>query len=121
LDIGQTKKDFTLDLNGQTIFVEQSIDIARKANIRGSGCIIALGDVFFLPQVQSSSDDFVFVMSVSGSLQAQPQGQFFGTMAAAVEIQYQPNSSIARRPTPFDLNFPEGQSAAFVKSYVIVD
>jgi len=122
LDIGKTDKDFVLDLNGHTIFCEQAIDIGGKCTITGSGCIIALGDVFFSPHVQSGPDDFVFVMSVGGNLQAQPGGDFYGAMAGLVEILYQPNSTIRWRPySIYDLNFPEGEPLPGIRSYIIRD
>ena len=36
LEIGKTAQDFTLDLNGQTIYVEGDIDMGGKCTIRGS-------------------------------------------------------------------------------------
>jgi len=120
LVIGQTDKDFVMDLNEQTIFCEQSIDIGGKCTITGSGCIIAVGDVYFSPNIQSDEDDFIFVMSVDGNLQAQPNGDFYGSMAGMVEILYQPNSTITWRPYDhLDLNFPMGSVTTGIRAYII--
>jgi len=119
LDIGKTDYDFVLDLNGQTIFSEQAIDIGGKCTITGSGCIIALGNIFFAPQVQSGPDDFVFVMSVSGELQAQPGGDFYGAMAGLIQL-LQPNTTISWRGYSMDnLNFPEGELIPGIRAYII--
>jgi len=120
LDIGLTNKDFVLDLNGQTIFSEQTIDIGGKCTLTGSGAIIALGDIFFSPQVQSGPDDFVFIMSISGNLHAQPQGAFYGAMAGLVEILYQPGSTVWWREHSMDsLNFPLGEPLPGIRAYII--
>jgi hypothetical protein len=120
LDIGKTSQDFVLDLNGQTIFCEQTIDIGGKCTITGSGAVIALGDVYFAPQVQSGPDDFIFVMSVSGELQAQPHGDFYGAMAAA-DIQIQPGSAIKWRECSTDelAFFPVGEALPGIRAYII--
>lgn len=44
----------TLDINGQTVFVEGNIDFQPGCTILGSGCIIAIGDVNFQPNIVSS-------------------------------------------------------------------
>ena len=120
LDIGKINQDFVLDLNGQTIFSEQTIDIGGKCTVTGSGCIIALGNIFFSPQVQSGPDDFVFILSVNGNLQAQPGGDFYGAMAGLVEITSQPGSTIHWREYLIDdLNFPEGDPLPGIRAYII--
>jgi len=121
LDIGQTNQDFILDLNGQSIFCEGSIDIGGKCMLTGSGCILAVGDVFFSPNVQSGPEDFIFVMSVSGQLQAQPNGEFYGSMAGNVEVLYQPGTTITWTQTAGGLNFPDGDLLPLVRSYIIRD
>jgi hypothetical protein len=86
--IGQTSaSDFILDLGNQTIFCEQDITISSKCDIRGSGCIVALGDVYFSPKSGTEPGKFVFIISVSGTLTAQPSGTFYGSLAGNVEIE----------------------------------
>lgn len=108
LKIGQNK-DFTLDLNYQTIFVEGEIVITDRCTITGSGCIVALGDIFFGPKLESSPDDFVFVMSVYGWLQLQPgapSSDFYGSLAGNVDVQLKPGKSLHWTGPPPELHFP---------------
>jgi hypothetical protein len=95
-EIGQTNKDFTIDLNGNTIFVESAtvgggyaLTIGGKCTITGSGCIIAVGDIQFKPNLDSSPDEYVFVMSVVGKTYMQPNGDFYGTLAGSSEVYIQ--------------------------------
>jgi len=87
-------KDFTLNLNGQTIFVEGSITFGGACTLAGSGCIIAVGDIYFAPNMDSNPDDFVFVMSIDGTVQLQPSGDFYGALAGDVEVTIQPNCTL---------------------------
>lgn len=94
--IGKTGKDFTLNLNGNTIFVESdtagsqyALEIGGKCIIDGSGCIIAVGDILFKPGLNSTSFDYVFVMSVIGKTYMQPNGDFYGTLAGSSEVEIQ--------------------------------
>lgn len=106
-------KDFTLDLNGQTIFVEGAIDITQFCTITGSGCIIAIGDIFFSPQTDNDPNNFVFVMSVEGTIKMNPLGNFYGSLAGDVEVTVQPGSEIIwTDPSGTDFNFPDGITAA---------
>jgi cytoskeletal protein CcmA (bactofilin family) len=109
LEIGQTNRNFTLDLNGQTIFVEGNITGGGKLNITGSGCIIAVGDIDFQPHVSSQKGDFILLMSIEGwvNFQPQPGGQFYGSLVGDVNINLQPNCYLEWvDPTDKDLNFP---------------
>ena len=84
LDLGTEKQEFTLNLNGQTIFVE-SASVGDKCTIIGSGCIIALGDVYFAPRGDVGSEtDFVLLMSLGGTMTLQPSGTFYGCVAGNV-------------------------------------
>jgi hypothetical protein len=103
-------KEFTIDLNGQTIFVEDGINIGgSKTTITGSGCLIAVGDIKFQPTVSSSPADFIFIMSINGTITAQPHGEFYGSFAGDVEVQTQPGSTITwSDPSGENLNLPPG-------------
>lgn len=92
--IGTTNKDFTLNLNNQTIFVEGALTIGGKTTIEGSGCIIAVGDIFFEPNMATNPDDFVFVMSINGTTTLQPGGDFYGALAGNVKVTIQPNCTL---------------------------
>jgi hypothetical protein len=108
LETDQTK-EFTIDLNKQTIFVENDINIGGfKTSIIGSGCLIAVGNIKFLPTVSSDPDDFIFVMSITGTTTAQPSGDFYGSFAGDVLVKLQPGGKIIWCQWPSDLNFPVG-------------
>ena len=99
--IGTTGKDFTLDMNDCTIFVasnssdpKKALWIGGKCTVVGSGVIIAIGDMYFEPNTQAGVTDPIFVMSVSGTTQVQPGGDFYGAIAGSVEIELQPGTSI---------------------------
>jgi len=100
-------KAYTIDLNGQTIYVEGSITFpAERCTLSGSGCIIAVGDVTFQPSILSDEDDFIFVMSVEGEVWFSPQGNFFGSVAGSTHVDLQPGSTLEWRELPEGLNAP---------------
>jgi len=97
-------KEMTLDLNGHTIFVasdttgQPALWIGGQCNIEGPGCIVAIGDIYFEPNIAAGMTDPIFIMSVSGETLLQPGGDFYGSVAGNVEVQLQPGTSI---------NYPE--------------
>lgn len=90
---------FDLDLNNQTIFVQSSstgngheaIKIGSLCNINGSGCIIALGDIYYGPNASSTYPDYVLVMSILGGVNLQPNASFYGSIAGNTIVEIQPN------------------------------
>jgi hypothetical protein len=120
LQIGTTNQNFTLNLNGQTIFVKDpttppggyAVNIGGKTTITGSGCIIAVGGINFQPNMsQGSPEDFLFVMSINGTTFAHPSGNFNGSFAGNVEVQLQPGQPAETKltwnsPSDNKLNFP---------------
>ena len=107
LKIGKTKQ-FTLDLNGQTIFCEGAIEVS-KCTIIGSGCIIAVGDVYFAPKGDvGSENDFVFIMSIDGTTELNPSGSFYGSIAGDAHVTLQPGCTLEWNSIggEGDLNFP---------------
>lgn len=98
--------DLRVILNGETIYAEGSINMGSGVRLSGPGAIIAAGDVYFSPNMVG--DGFIFVMSVEGELTAQPGGQFYGSLAAASEIDLQPGAEVEWTEWPDDLNFPGG-------------
>jgi hypothetical protein len=122
LIIGATNQNFTLNLNNQTIFVQDSTiapgqyaaDIGGKTSISGSGCLIAIGNINFQPNMeQGSTDDFMFVFSIEGTTFAHPSGDFNGSFAGNVEVQLQPGMPTSTSltwndPSDNDLNLPMG-------------
>ncbi len=77
LVFAQPAKDYTINLNGQTIFVEGTVTFPpNKVHLSGSGCIIAIGDVLFQPMMSSSPTDFKFIKSIEGTATMKPNGTF---------------------------------------------
>ena len=115
--IGQTNQDFTLDLNGQAIFVESdsadALIVGGKCTVGGPGCIIAIGDVYFAPKGDvGNNGEPVFVLSAQGTTRLQPSGDYYGAIAGSVEVETHQGTT----PTIYypelgfggqgDLNFP---------------
>ena len=109
----------TIDLNGQTIFVasptagaHNALEI-KKCNIIGSGCVIAVGDVYFAPKGDvGDENNFVLVMSLEGTTTLQPSGTFYGCIAGNLCVDAKSgedatiiNSGLGEGQ---DLNFPMG-------------
>jgi hypothetical protein len=106
--IGTTGNGFVLNLNGHTIFVSSNTTSGGKAlsigggrvTLVGPGAIIAVGDMYFEPKAQSTTDP-IFVLSVLGTTQMQPSGDFYGALAGSVDVVVQPGHN----PT---ITYPEG-------------
>jgi len=95
-------KEMTLNLNGHTIFVEsdsadpqKALWLGGKCTVVGSGIIIAVGDIYFEPNIPVGVTDPVFIMSIDGQTFLQPGGDFYGSVAGSVEVQLQPGSSVS--------------------------
>jgi len=100
--------NYTVDLNGHTIFAEGSIDFPSNAvSIFGPGCIIAVGDINFQPSI--AGNDFVLVLSITGIVEFHPSGDFTGCVAGNVHVDLLPNSEIYWiSPEGKGLDFPMG-------------
>ena len=95
LDFEQSgsSRNYTVDLNGHTIFAEGGISFpSNVVGISGPGCIIAVGDINFQPSI--AGDDFVLVLSIAGLVQFHPSGDFTGCVAGNVNVDLLPNSEI---------------------------
>jgi hypothetical protein len=88
---GEGTKDFILHLNGQTIFVEGTLQIYEKCSIEGQGSIIALGDIVFGPKIQAGDGNYVFTMSVEGTLNFQPKGTYTGSAYGYEHVEVHSN------------------------------
>jgi len=99
-------KKYTLNLNGKTIFVEGSISFASGVTVTGSGCIIAVGDINFQPNIASSNTDFILVMSVNGKVNFQPNGSFYGALVGDSSVDMKNGTIIWTDPTGKGLDFP---------------
>jgi len=115
LDFNQANQNYTIDLNGQTIFVDGDIYVApNKVNFVGEGCIIAVGDIDFQPLNATSEDGFVFLMSIEGAVEFQPQMDFYGAVAGYTNIDIHSWGTITLPGLGGDLSFPEGEKATIV-------
>jgi hypothetical protein len=93
-----------ISLDGNTVFVTGNISSSPQAYIAGPGAIIAIGNIVFSPQVAPS---YIFVMSVSGSTQFQPQGDFIGAVCGNTNINLQPNCTLTwQSPGVGNLDLP---------------
>ena len=121
LNIGGAK-DFTLDLNGKTIFCEytgtgNAITISSKCTITGTGCIIAVGDIDFGPQMAvGGEEDYVIIMSIEGRTDLHPQGDFYGSVVGNVDVEAFPSDGGVTyiAPDDGDLNFPIYNTAEII-------
>ena len=119
LNIGGPK-DFTLDLNDQTIFVEGCLTIGGATNIAGSGCLIAIGDVFFSPNIASGADDFLFTMSIEGCTQLNPGSTYYGSIAGNAEVTLQPGIQLEWiAPDSVGFELPSGEPQQEILTYDI--
>jgi len=90
------------------IFAEETISLNPGCSLDGSGCIIAVGDVNFQPNLPGGSDDFIFVMSIDGTVKFQPGNDFYGSVAGDVDVFLQPDVSLNWWDGSDGLNFPGG-------------
>jgi len=130
---GSGNKNWTLNLNNQTIFVESdSIGSGHEAlkvggsqvALAGSGCIIVVGDIDFHPGIASGSEnDFIFIMSVEHTVLLHPGGHFYGSVAGEVEVEVHAGHNPFITHTDYrdkGLDFPMGQLTEMkVLSYTI--
>jgi len=125
-------KDFYLDLNYQTIYVEgknydldssqPALTIGGKVHIKGSGVIIAEGNIYAQPNMDAANeDDFIFLLSLFGEVQLQPNGTLYGTVAAQ-EVYLGPGNILSHTASPTDpetgeqvLSFPTEAVESAVK------
>jgi len=119
LNIGGPK-DFTLDLNDQTIFVEGCLTIGGATNIAGSGCLIAIGDIFFSPNIASGEDDFLFTMSIEGFTTLNPGSNYYGSIAGNAEVTLQPGIQLEWiAPDSVGFELPSGEPQQEILTYDI--
>lgn len=112
-NIDFTNDTWTINLNGHTIYATGDLTQAKKKGyFNGPGCIIAEGDIGLWPQSKAGYEDkFVFIMSVTKSVNIQPNGSFFGSVAAGgggVSITLQPGATVSLTSLPLGgLDFPD--------------
>jgi hypothetical protein len=93
-----------INLNGYTIFVTGQVSTHGESSLAGPGAIIALGNISFQPHVSPS---YIFVMSVTGQVSFQPQGNFVGAVCGDSLIKLQPNCTLTwQSPGVANLDVP---------------
>ncbi len=114
--IGATDKQFILDLNGQTLYVESdtgagvenqyALEFGTKCTLKGPGCIIAVGSINFQPTM-IATQDYILILSLTGKTLMHPQGNFYGTLAGSTLVALQPGCTACWITPPADiLNLP---------------
>jgi hypothetical protein len=94
---------YTVDLGGRTILVGGTITFpSQRVSISGSGCIIAVGSIAFLPGMQSDPSDFVLLMSLTDDVTLLPStGTFYGSIAgSSVEADIDLKANVVWQPIP---------------------
>ncbi|MFC2062428.1 hypothetical protein ACFLS8_00545 [Chloroflexota bacterium] len=88
-------KEYTIDLGGNTIFVEGSVYMAgHRVTLTNEGAIIAIGDIDFQPKGQSEEDEYILVMSLEGQVNVSPQGDFYGSFAGNLNVDLSPITAL---------------------------
>jgi hypothetical protein len=101
------------DISGAVMFSEGEIIIGPNSHISGKGCIIAVGDIDFQPTFDGDDQDFIFVISLTGTVHFAPQNKFFGAVAGkgGVDgdgVELWPGTDIAYGNLPAEVNWPGG-------------
>ena len=130
---GIGSKEFYLDLNYQTIYVEgrshnlstpnkNALYVDKSVHLIGSGAIIAEGNIDFHPTMDlTTKDDFIFVMSLYGGVQFFPNGMVYGSVAGR-DVYLGSGTVLTHTDAPTDpdtgeslLNFPTDAVECAVK------
>jgi len=111
---GTGGKEFYLDLNYQTIYVEggnynlsqpndkNALYVDKSVHLIGSGAIIVEGNIDFHPTMDlATEDDFIFVLSVFGRVQFFPNGVIYGSVAAR-DVYLGPDTVLTHTDAPTD-------------------
>jgi hypothetical protein len=126
LNIATTGKNFTLNLNNQTIYCNSSTEKyaitvgPQKPTINGPGCIIAVGGINFAPGGDAGGPgEFVLIMSLNGTAYLHPGGDFYGAVAGNAWVDLQPGNTLHHTGYSEGIDFPIGQGMMKVFSYTI--
>jgi len=100
-------REYVIDMNYGTIFVEGTIDFPpQKVGLKGSGCIIAIGDINFQPEMVAEPENYILVCSLEGFTWFKPQGDFYGSIAGLAYCDLNPTGQLIWTPAPGGLNVP---------------
>jgi hypothetical protein len=100
-------REYVIDMNWGTIFVEGTIDFPpQHVGLKGSGCIIAIGDINFQPEMVAEPENYILVCSLEGFTWFKPQGDFYGSIAGLAYCDLNPTGQLIWTPAPGGLNVP---------------
>jgi len=97
-------------LNGQSIFAEGSISVQPGCTVSERGCIVAVGDLNYQPNI--IGEDFVFLMSIEGTVSLSPSNSFYGSIAGNSEVELMPGTSLNWIEPTDGLNYPGGDGGS---------
>jgi hypothetical protein len=117
------KHPFTLNLSGNTIFVEGSIFSGVDWFVAGSGSIIALNCIEFKPKIVTDEAGYLFIMSAEGDVYLLPEGDFYGSIAGYNQVYVKPETMITYAdPDAFGYELPGSDEIALkILTYDIID
>jgi hypothetical protein len=96
-----------LMLNSETIYADVDITLQPGTDLYGPGCVIAAGDINFQPNLMTGEEAYVLLMSIEGTLQFQPNNDFYGSVAGDVEVLLQPDAGLYWVDPGDGLDYPE--------------
>jgi hypothetical protein len=94
-------------LNSETIFAEVDITMQPGTDLYGPGCVIAVGDIDFQPNLMTGEEAYILLMSIEGAIQFQPNNDFYGSVAGEVDITLQPGAGLYWTEPDDGLDYPE--------------
>ena len=109
---GSIPANINVYLNGHTLYSTGDLIIKDPVTLYGPGSVIAEGAITFYPKITPGDTSFIFVLSVNGSVDVQPSGNFYGTLAGVSSIGLAPGNTITWTAPPADsqgnplLDFP---------------
>lgn len=103
------KNTCTIVLNGQTIFAKGTIDLKNGFSSTGNGCIIAIGDILICTNGDTDPDGFLFLMSITGTVQVNNGDNIYGCIAGEADVELKNGCGLTWKSAPTGegaLNFP---------------
>jgi hypothetical protein len=96
-----------LMLNLETIYTDVDITFQPGTDLYGPGCVIAAGDIAFQPNLMTGEEAYVLLMSIEGTIQFQPNNDFYGSVAGNVDVLLQPDAGLYWTEPDPGLEYPE--------------
>ena len=96
-----------LMLNLETIYAEVDITMQPGTDLYGPGCVIAAGDIQFQPDLMTGEEAYILLLSIEGTIQFQPNNDFYGSVAGNIEVTLQPGTGLYWVEPDDGLDYPE--------------